>query len=73
MTRQIQQVIDQAYQNGGGTVVMPAGNYLSGALFFPRGVNFHIEEGATLTSTVNREDFPVIKTRFEGIEYEASQ
>lgn len=70
VTRQIQQVIDQAYQNGGGTVVMPAGNYLSGALFFPRGVNFHIEEGATLTSTVNREDFPVIKTRFEGIERE---
>lgn len=70
VTRQIQKVIDLSYQNGGGTVVMPAGNYLSGALFFPRGVNFHIEEGATLTSTINREDFPVIKTRFEGIERE---
>lgn len=68
VTAQIQQVIDKAYQNGGGTVVMPAGNYLSGALFFPRGVSLHIEQGATLTSTVNRDDFPIIKTRFEGIE-----
>ena len=68
VTKQIQAIIDQAHQNGGGTVLMPAGQYQSGALFFPRGVNFHIEEGATLVSTVRPEDFPVIKTRFEGIE-----
>lgn len=68
VTKQIQEVIDRAYYKGGGTVVIPSGNYQSGALFFPRGVNLHIEEGAVLTSTVDLEDFPVIKTRFEGIE-----
>lgn len=67
-TAAIQRVIDHAYRNGGGTVVMPAGNYLSGALFFPRGVNLRMEKDALLTSTVNRADFPVITTRFEGIE-----
>ncbi len=68
VTQQIQSIINQAQQNGGGTIIVPAGNYQSGALFFPRGVSLHLEEGATLTSTVNPDDFPVIKTRFEGIE-----
>ncbi|WP_431294652.1 hypothetical protein [Pedobacter sp. P26] len=32
-TKAIQSVIDQAYQKGGGTIVIPKGVYLSGALF----------------------------------------
>lgn len=67
-TAALQRIINQAQQAGGGTVVLPAGDYLSGALFFPRGVSLRVEEGATLTSTVDRSDFPVIDTRFEGIE-----
>ena len=67
-TTLLQHTIDQAARQGGGTVVIPAGEYLSGALFFPRGVNLRIEKGAKLTSTVCPDDFPVIPTRFEGIE-----
>lgn len=64
----IQKVIDEAASRGGGKVVFPEGTYLTGALFFPRGVDLHIDKGATLVSTVNPDDFPVIPTRFEGIE-----
>ncbi len=67
-TAAIQKAIDAAYENGGGCVVVPQGNYLTGALFFKNGVDLNINEGATLVSTVNSDDFPMISTRFEGIE-----
>lgn len=67
-TGAIQKASDAAYANGGGIVLIPAGEYLSGALFFRNGVDLRIEEGATLVSTVDSDDFPQIPTRFEGVE-----
>ena len=67
-TKAIQKAANAAYAAGGGLVVIPAGNYLSGALFFKNGVDLEIQEGATLISTVDSDDFPQIPTRFEGIE-----
>lgn len=67
-TTALQTLIDKAARKGGGTIVIPAGEYLSGALFFPRGIDLRIEKDAKLTSTVRPEDFPVIPTRFEGVE-----
>lgn len=67
-TKAIQEAADAAHAAGGGVVVIPAGNYLSGALFFKNGVDLEIQEGATLISTVDSDDFPQIPTRFEGIE-----
>ena len=69
-TAAIQAVIDRAAAEGGGTIVFPAGKYLSGALFFPRGVNLRVEKNAFLQGTVNPDDYPLVKTRFEGIERE---
>ena len=67
-TATLQRIINEAAHNGGGTIVIPAGEYLSGALFFPRGVDLRIEKNAKLISTVDPNEFPVIPTRFEGIE-----
>lgn len=67
-THAIQAAADAAYSDGGGTVVIPGGTYLTGALFFRNGVNLEIQEGATLISTVDSDDFPQILTRFEGTE-----
>lgn len=67
-TRAIQAAADAAYEAGGGTVVIPAGQYLTGALFFRNGVDLKIEKDATLISTVDSDDFPQIPTRFEGTE-----
>ena len=67
-TEAIQNAADAAYAYGGGTVVIPAGTYLTGALFFRNGVNLEIQEGAVLVSTVDSDDFPQIPTRFEGTE-----
>lgn len=44
-TKAIQDVIDQAANNGGGVIVIPAGTYQSGALFFRPKTNLYVEEG----------------------------
>lgn len=67
-TAAMQRAIDEAHMQGGGTVVIPAGKYVTGALFFKSGVDLNILRGAQIISTVSDDDFPVTATRFEGIE-----
>lgn len=67
-TAAIQAVIDKAAEAGGGKVVFPAGKYLSGALFFPQGVDLELSEGAVLKGTANPDDYPFVPTRFEGVD-----
>lgn len=67
-TQAIQTTIDKAYHDGGGTVIIPSGRYLTGAIFFKPGVNLHIDKGAALISTLRNEDFEPVITRFEGKE-----
>src|ERR1035438_10533551 len=47
-TKAIQGLIDKAAQEGGGTLVVPAGTFVTGALFFKQGVNLSIEKGGVL-------------------------
>jgi len=65
-TERIQAVIDKAAASGGGVVVIPKGTFLSGALFFKRGVNLYLKKGAVLKCSDDISDFPVMDTRMEG-------
>lgn len=66
-TSKIQAVIEKAYLNdGGGVVVVPKGTYLTGALFFRPGTHLYIEEGGKLKGSEHIGDFPVVETRIEG-------
>jgi polygalacturonase len=65
-TTAIQSVIDNAEMNGGGTVVIPKGVYLTGALFFKPGTHLRLEEGAVLKGSDNISDYPLIPSRMEG-------
>lgn len=47
-TEAIQQAIDAAASAGGGTVVVPAGEFLTGALFLKSNVELHLSAGAVL-------------------------
>ena len=62
----IQKAIDAAAVEG-GTVVIPKGVWLSGALFFKQGTHLLLEEGAVLKGTTSPEDFPDIPVHIEGI------
>lgn len=65
-TKAIQAVIDQAANNGGGVIVIPAGTYQSGALFFRSKTHLYVEEGGKLKGSDRIAHFPVIETRIEG-------
>ena len=69
-TTALQALIDKVAKEGGGTVVVPEGTFLTGALFFKQGVNLYIEKGGTLKGTTEQSDYPQVKTRWEGIERE---
>ncbi|PQO99971.1 exopolygalacturonase [Massilia phosphatilytica] len=65
-TRAIQAAIDGLAGQGGGTVVVPAGVFVSGALFFKPGVHLHLDRGAVLRCSTDMRHFPVQRTRIEG-------
>jgi polygalacturonase len=56
-TRFIQQAIDECNRNGGGTVLIPSGIFLSGALFLRSHVNLHLQHGAVLKGSSDLQDY----------------
>jgi len=65
-TEKIQSLIDEAAEDGGGVIVVPAGTYLTGALFFKQGVSLYVAEGGTLKGSDDVADYPLCETRIEG-------
>lgn len=65
-TREIQEIIDRAAAEGGGTVTVPAGVFRTGALFFRPGVHLRVEEGGVLLGSDDIADYPLTDTRIEG-------
>lgn len=64
-TAALQQAIDAAANDGGGTVVFPPGRYLSGSLDVKSGVTLQLNEGATLLGSPHRSDYR--KVNFHGL------
>jgi polygalacturonase len=65
-TLAIQQTIERCSVFGGGEVVVPAGDYLTGALVLRSGVTLRIEDGATLNGSTDMADYPLAQVRWEG-------
>ena len=65
-TSKLQSAIDRLASLGGGTLVIPAGSFLSGALFLKPGVHLWLEKGAVLQGSTDVGDYPKRKTRIEG-------
>jgi polygalacturonase len=65
-TLAIQQTIERCSVFGGGEVVVPAGNYLTGALVLRSGVTLRVEEGATINGSPDMSDYPLAQVRWEG-------
>ncbi|UOQ67726.1 glycoside hydrolase family 28 protein [Hymenobacter volaticus] len=67
-TQAIQATIDNCSAAGGGTVVVPKGTFLTGAIFLKKGVNLLIEKEGVLKGSTRQEDYPQVATRWEGTE-----
>jgi polygalacturonase len=57
-TQIIQSAIDQLYNEGGGTVVIPAGKFLTGTLYLKDNVELNLEQGSILFGSTNPIDYP---------------
>jgi len=68
-TAAIGKAIDACAGAGGGNVVVPAGEFLTGAIHLKSGVNLHLDDGATLKfSTDPKAYLPAVLSRFESVE-----
>ena len=65
----IQKAIDKCSAKGGGRVIVPAGQrFLTAAIQLKSGVNLVVEEGAVLEFAFEPELYPVVPTRWEGLD-----
>lgn len=68
-TGAIRSAIEACHASGGGRVIVPSGEFLTGAIHLKSNVNLHLAEGAVLKFSRNDEDYlPVVFTRWEGVE-----
>lgn len=68
-TNCINDAISDCAENGGGTVVVPKGKWLTGPIKLESNIDLHLEEGAEVSFSTNFSDYlPVVFSRFEGIE-----
>ncbi|MCW3081133.1 glycoside hydrolase family 28 protein [Segetibacter sp.] len=59
----IQKAIDETSAAGGGRVIIPAGNFMSGSIFLKSGVELHLQLGATLLGSHAVNDYQKIEGR----------
>jgi len=68
-TGALQAAIETCHASGGGRVIVPPGEFLTGPIRLLSNVNLHISAGATLRfSTDPARYLPVVFTRWEGVE-----
>ncbi|MGA9293730.1 MAG: glycosyl hydrolase family 28 protein, partial [Ignavibacteriaceae bacterium] len=59
----IQNTINKCRDAGGGTVLIPAGTFISGTIQLFSNINLHLESGAVLKGSKNVSDYYLNKTR----------
>lgn len=65
----IQTAVNACSKMGGGTVIVPKGEWKSGAIHLKSNINLHLEDGAVVIFSDNPSDYlPVVFTRWEGME-----
>lgn len=64
----INKAIATCSKRGGGRVVVPEGKWLTGAITLKSGVNLVIVKGATLLFSSDTSLYPLVRTRWEGID-----
>ncbi|CAM4355309.1 glycoside hydrolase family 28 protein [Paenibacillus phoenicis] len=69
-TAAIEAAITAASEAGGGTVVVPAGTFVTGAIFLKSHIELRLSPGAVLSFSTNPDDYPVVKSRWEGVQRE---
>ncbi|MBB5353644.1 unsaturated rhamnogalacturonyl hydrolase [Haloferula luteola] len=67
-TQAIRDAVEACHQAGGGRVIIPPGRWLTAAVILRSNVNLHLVQGATLEWNFDLDDYPLVLTRFEGMD-----
>ena len=65
-TESINNAILDCSESGGGTVIIPQGVWLTGPIRLQSDVNLHVEEGAVVLFSSDFDDYPFVRSYFEG-------
>ncbi len=66
-TGAIAAAIEAAGNHGGGTVYVPAGTFITGAVRLGSNIELRLSPGAVLSFTTNPADYPAVESRWEGV------
>lgn len=67
-TDAIRKAIAACHAAGGGRVVIPRGRFLTGSVRLESNVNLHLDDNATLAFSHDPSEYPIVFTRWEGVE-----
>ena len=68
ITDAVAAAISHVSEQGGGTVVIPEGNWITGQIHLKSNINLHLAKGAYVTFVADHEQYlPVVYTMYEGI------
>lgn len=67
-TEAFARAIEACNKAGGGRVVVPKGEFLTGAIHLKSNVNLHVSKGATIKFSTDENKYPIVFTRWEGME-----
>jgi polygalacturonase len=65
-TKIFREVIDSCFNTGGGTIIVPAGIWITGPIILKSNINLHLERGALIQFTKDFDDYPLVETTYEG-------
>lgn len=65
-TAAFQAAVEACREHGGGTVYVPAGSFLTGAIHLISNTTLHLDAGARILFSQNPADFPIVQSRWEG-------
>jgi polygalacturonase len=63
-----EKAIQAMAEKGGGKVIVPRGIWLTGPIELKSNINLHLEEGSFVVFSKNFDEYPIVKTSFEGLD-----
>jgi DNA sulfur modification protein DndE len=64
----INKAIDECAKQGGGTVLIPQGSYVTGPIIMKSNINLHLAKGALIIFTPDFNQYPLVTSSFEGVD-----
>ncbi|MFA5292289.1 MAG: glycoside hydrolase family 28 protein [Phycisphaerae bacterium] len=67
-TEAFSKAIEKCSKDKGGKIIVPSGKYLTGPIYLKSDIDLHIEQDALILFSDNFNDYPPVKSRWEGVE-----